>query len=1066
MRYLAERHGVAVTRDELLRGVWGSDGTNVGGASLDKAISEIRKAIGDQEPFETIVTITGSGYRFAAVVERIMDSAQSMASLDPYATVPPWPVKFFERPDILDPLREKLVGERGIVGITAVEGMGGVGKTLITIALCHDPQVRQLFSDGIVWCTIGKEHRVQFGERVQFIAHALNIAYPSYSTAEYQSLLKDRSVLVVLDDVWGVTDVEPFRTPAGRSRLLYTSRNRDIAGPLGAENQDVGVLEPEQARRFLESWSGRQKNPPPEPFASEILDQCRGLALGLAMVGGALKGQPDSEWESTLDDLRNARLKEVGARPGGYAYQTLHAAIEVGVSALPLEDKERYSKLAILLEDFPAPLVLLQQLWGGDQRKVQRSMRLLVDRSLARRVGEAIQLHDFLLDYLREEYAYPSALALVRRSFLLSSHVIQKHPEEFGAQLTGRLLAFRDDPVIAIFLEQFRSTTPRPWLCPLWPSLTGPGWGTQRILEGHSDAIRAVAITPDGKRAISGSRDNTLRVWDLEGRQAPRVLEGHTNAIRAVAITADGTRAISGSEDRTLRVWDLEGQQAPRVLEGHTGQIDGVAITGDGRLAISGSQDKTLRIWDLKDQQAPRVLEGHTGGINGVGITADGRLAISGSDDDTLRVWDLEGPQAPRVLEGHTSTVMAVAITADGKWGISGSIDRTVRVWNLEGREAPRVLKGHTNSIRAVAITADGKWAISAADDTTLRVWDLVGQQAPRVLKSHGGRLRGVSITADGKRAIAGFDGKMLRVWNLEGQPAPRALEGHSGEIVVISITADGKRAITGADDDTLRIWDLEGQHAPRVLEGYRDSWLKTIAITADGKRAIAAVFGAVLRVWDLEGQQAPRDLNLTGYKGRIRAVVITADGRRAITELEGNKQLWLWDLDGQQEPRELKGHVGGTLKAPLAITPDGTRAIAGSYDNTLRVWDLEGQELPHVLEGHTNRIRTVAITADGKRALTGSNDNTLRVWDLEGREAPRVLEGYSNGVNAVAITADGKRAITGSNDNTLRVWDLERGRCLTQFTCDSPVSVCAAAGGRIVAGDVGGNLHVFVLEE
>jgi WD40 repeat protein len=94
-----------------------------------------------------------------------------------------------------------------------------------------------------------------------------------------------------------------------------------------------------------------------------------------------------------------------------------------------------------------------------------------------------------------------------------------------------------------------------------------------------------VALTADGKRAVSGSQDHTLQVWDPEGNQPPRVLEGHTDGVWAVALTADGKRAISGSSDHTLRVWDLEGNQPPHVLEGHTDAVMGVALTADGKRA-------------------------------------------------------------------------------------------------------------------------------------------------------------------------------------------------------------------------------------------------------------------------------------------------------------------------------------------------------------------------------------------------------------------------------------------------------------------------------------------------
>jgi hypothetical protein len=78
------------------------------------------------------------------------------------------------------------------------------------------------------------------------------------------------------------------------------------------------------------------------------------------------------------------------------------------------------------------------------------------------------------------------------------------------------------------------------------------------VLKGHKDRVFRVVITPDGRRAISGSFDATVRVWDLETGQCLATLEGHTDVVRGVAVTPDGRRVISGSDDKTVRVWDLE----------------------------------------------------------------------------------------------------------------------------------------------------------------------------------------------------------------------------------------------------------------------------------------------------------------------------------------------------------------------------------------------------------------------------------------------------------------------------------------------------------------------------
>jgi len=118
--------------------------------------------------------------------------------------------------------------------------------------------------------------------------------------------------------------------------------------------------------------------------------------------------------------------------------------------------------------------------------------------------------------------------------------------------------------------------------------------------------------------------DHTLRVWDLESRQAVRTLKGHSNSVNGVAITPDGERAVSASSDKTLRVWDLESGQAVRTLEGHTYWVNGVAITPDGGRAVSASWDHTLRMWELESGQTVRTLKGHTYWVNGVAITPGG----------------------------------------------------------------------------------------------------------------------------------------------------------------------------------------------------------------------------------------------------------------------------------------------------------------------------------------------------------------------------------------------------------------------------------------------------------
>jgi WD40 repeat protein len=107
-------------------------------------------------------------------------------------------------------------------------------------------------------------------------------------------------------------------------------------------------------------------------------------------------------------------------------------------------------------------------------------------------------------------------------------------------------------------------------------------------------------VTPDGLRAVSGSYDKTLKLWDLENGCALKKIDCQAGSIDAVAVTPDGKRAISGSIDKTLNVWDLESGQAVQTLNGEAGSVVSVAVTPDGERVVCGSWDNTLKVWDLE----------------------------------------------------------------------------------------------------------------------------------------------------------------------------------------------------------------------------------------------------------------------------------------------------------------------------------------------------------------------------------------------------------------------------------------------------------------------------------
>jgi WD40 repeat protein len=477
------------------------------------------------------------------------------------------------------------------------------------------------------------------------------------------------------------------------------------------------------------------------------------------------------------------------------------------------------------------------------------------------------------------------ALRLVYGALRLSMHVLAKDLAQFASQMVGRLLTHRDKPAVAKLVNEITAAAPRPWFRPFHRCLDPSGGVLLRTLEGHSARVHGVAVTADGKRAVSASEDHTLKVWDLETGRALRTLEGHSSSVFGVAVTADGKRAVSASADHTLKVWDLKTGRALRTLEGHCGGVSGAAVTPDGKQAVSASGDDTLKVWNLEAARAVRTLEGHSDGVDGVAVTADGKRAVSASVDHTLKVWDLETGRALRTLKGHSDGVTGVAVTLDGKRAISASVDKTLKVWDLETGGELCTLEGHTFFVLGVAVTADGKRAVSGSGDNTLKVWDLETGRALRTLEGHSDVVSGVAVTADGKRAVSASEDHTLKVWDLETSRALQTLEGHSYYVSGVAMTPDGKQAVSASQDHTLKVWDLATGRALRTLEGH--SWdVYGVAVTADGKRAVSASGDRTLKVWGLATGLLIATFHCEGYArccafANERCVVAGDDGGR-----------------------------------------------------------------------------------------------------------------------------------------------------------------------------------------
>jgi WD40 repeat protein len=500
-------------------------------------------------------------------------------------------------------------------------------------------------------------------------------------------------------------------------------------------------------------------------------------------------------------------------------------------------------------------LYLPHHLATGDERK--RLDALLLDPGwLKEKLAATGNPHALIADY--EQYGFGDLQNFIGRTLRLTTGICARDQRQLIPQLLGRIMDCKSIGT-AGFLEAARRHLSLPAILTRRLSLTPPGAETAS-LEGHSSAVVALCVLPDGRLA-SGSWDHTIRLWDVNTGAETARLEGHTDPVEALCVLPDG-RLASGSKESygkdhtTIRLWDvntgaktarLEGHSNRAALRGEFGNQPGVGalcVLPDGRLA-SGAYDGTILLWDVNTGAETARLEGHSGWVAALCVLPNGRLA-SGShqdDDNTIQLWDVNTGAEIARLEGYSGPVGALCVLPDGRLA-SGSYDSTIRLWDLNtGAETAR-LEGH-RQVLALCVLPDGRLA-SGSD--TIRLWDVNSDAETTRIEGHSRSVMALCALPDGRLASGSRD-HTIRLWDLNTGAETARLTGHSDTVVALCVLPDGRLA-SGSRDNTIRLWDLNTGAETARLTGHSDL-VEALCVLPDGRLASGGG-DHTIRLWDV----------------------------------------------------------------------------------------------------------------------------------------------------------------------------------------------------------------------
>ncbi|MDZ8081545.1 MAG: protein kinase [Nostoc sp. DcaGUA01] len=545
-----------------------------------------------------------------------------------------------------------------------------------------------------------------------------------------------------------------------------------------------------------------------------------------------------------------------------------------------------------------------------------------------------------------------------------------------------------------------------------------------RSFVGHTETIASICFSADSRLALSGSKDKTIKLWDVETANCLRTFEGHIDTVTSVCFSTDSCLALSGSKDKTIKLWNVETGNCLRTFEGHIDAITSVCFSADCRIVFSGSQDKIIKSWNIETGNCLRTFEEPKLSINSKIWSKNKYHVLFFTWDNKPKIWSIGCLENDFIAPLKLSQILTTEIAISSN-----------KIYEDKLKQAQIAYEQGDYITAAIHIQEARSQPGCSRLTEAINLWMSLYTRLPRkslqgmwesinFTTSHTDRVTSACFSHDNSYLICGNSHGSLKLREVANGLYFRTFQGHLGAVTSICLSLDGQFLLSGSRDATLKLWEVATGRCLQTFRGnIRD--VTSVCLSADNRLAISGGSDGSLRLWEVATGHCLRTF-YTHYH-IITSVCLSADGRFALFGSE-NKTLKLWDMRTWCCLHTFRGHTG-TITS-VCLSTDSRFALSGSEDKTLKLWDMRTGLCLRTFEGHTGTITSVCLSADGRFALSGSEDKTLKLWKVFTGLCLGTFEGYTGKITSVSLSADCRFAFCsdGLDNNTIWIldWELE----------------------------------------
>ncbi len=606
---------------------------------------------------------------------------------------------------------------------------------------------------------------------------------------------------------------------------------------------------------------------------------------------------------------------------------------------------------------------------------------------------------------------------------------------------------------------------------------------------GHADRIVSVDFSQDGKYMVTGSLDNTVKLWDISLGKEIRTYYGLPDMVSTLTCDFKNNLLVASDLSDMVKIWNLAtGQEIATFSESLVLQL---ALSHDNRFLLTGNEVNEMKIWDLEKKEKIKDFNDHTDHFSVLFGDQNSALFFDQNDQPFLAessntkvsVWNLAQKKVYRSFTGHKDDVFIIAVSADGKLLASEDGDHTIRVWNIETEQLVSEFNSHPHNVSTLCFSSDNNQLVASTNNDFITLWDV--NSGALIREFYGGEDILTTEFLNGDTFIAAIcSDDSLKVWDTEsGELVNTHFLGQQSSLNALALPFEDKVFLSGGDDDVLKTWSVEENNRIEklpvelgpftatafspdntfIITGKKDGsvcqWdLKTgkliksfpgqaysvydLDVSSDGKYILSLV-GDEISLWNIES--GTRILNFENDDNFIEQVSFNPTNEHIY--YGGEDSLFIYDISSDKILKSTgEEYTSGSC---WEVSQDESTIIAGTSEAMILIWDLERGEKSRsyyfepmatnskkrgfitilTYSGSEPEISDLDLSSDNRYLAAGLTDNSVRILDIEQKYISeiKVLTGHSGPVNTVAFTSADKYLITTSEDKTIKIWETAR---------------------------------------